>query len=362
VNTHSRSKTDVAPKRRFARLSSIVTLAMTDRVALLTLLVFILVLVFGVLGNAGVLLAPFNASYMVSSLISLVPVALLALAETFVILSGRSGIDLSVGAMVSLGGMVFAFLVGPQHWPVVLAGAVTIVAAGLMGSLNGLLVGFLQFPPLIATLSTAYIFGSVAVFSSGGASISDARVAATNSLTSSIRLGGNLFLPVDVLTVLLPSIVICWLALARTRWGRSLYAIGTNDVAAKYATVSVRRTRWSAYVASGLLCGVAAVVNVAQFASAQPDAGSAGNGMALPAITIAVLGGVAIQGGVGRIGGTVIAGLLITWLNAALLITFSGSAGPRAQLLTLGVLLIGAVLLNNYSKVRVARARVDDLV
>jgi ribose/xylose/arabinose/galactoside ABC-type transport system permease subunit len=99
-----------------------------------------------------------------------------------------------------------------------------------------------------------------------------------------------------VLTILLPAIVITWFALSRTSWGRPVYAVGTNDVAAKYATVPVKRVRASAYVTSGVLCGVAAVVNVAQFASARPDAGSAGNGLALPAITIAVLGGVAIQG------------------------------------------------------------------
>lgn len=318
-----------------------------DRTTLLVALTIIMLATFSTLSVAGQLLGPFNLSYMFSSLISLVPVALLALAQTFVILSGRSGIDLSVGGMVSLGGMVFASLVGPLQWDILPAAAVTIIAGGLFGLLNGWLVGYIGFPPLIATLATAYVFGSVALLLNDGAPISGERVAATNAITSSINLGGGLYLPQHVVTILLPAIVLCWFALARTTWGRSLYAVGTNDVAAKYATLPVKRIRASAYVASGLLCGVAAIVNVAQFASARPDAGTAGNGLALPAITIAVLGGVAIHGGLGRVSGTVIAAILVTWLNAALLIAFAGSSGPRAQLLALGVLLVGAVYLNS---------------
>ncbi|MDF9277429.1 ABC transporter permease [Arthrobacter sp. EH-1B-1] len=328
-----------------------------DRTTLLVVLTVVMIVVFSSLGANGYLLGPFNVSYLLSSLISLVPVALLALAQTFVILSGRSGIDLSVGGMVSLGGMVFASLVGPMGWDVLPAAAVTIVAGGIFGALNGWLVGYVGFPPLIATLATSYIFGSLALLLNDGSPISGPRVAATNSITSNIPLGTGLFLPTHVLTILLPAIVITWFALSRTSWGRSLYAVGTNDVAATYATLPVKRIRASAYVASGLLCGVTAIVNVAQFASARPDAGSAGNGLALPAITIAVLGGVAIHGGRGRISGTVIAALLITWLNAALLISFTGSSGPRAQLLALGLLLVGAVFLNTVQLPKSRRRR-----
>jgi predicted ABC-type sugar transport system permease subunit len=74
---------------------------------------------------------------------------------------------------------------------------------------------------------------------------------------------------------------------------------------------------------------VVAVITAAQFASARPDAGTVGNGMALPAITIAVLGGVAIAGGVGRVAGVLVAALLIVWLNAGILLYFEGSQGSQ---------------------------------
>ncbi|WCC80431.1 ABC transporter permease [Cutibacterium equinum] len=324
-------------------------IALTERVAALAVLTVILVIVFYLLGNNGNLYAPFDLSYMVSSLQAFVPVALLALAEMFVITSGRSGIDLSVGAMVSLCGLVFGALVQHAGMPVLLAALVAIIVGGLMGLLNGVLVGYFGFPPLIATLATSYAFASIAMVASGQAPISGSKIAATHELTRNLPLFGDVELPIQVLTFLLPAMVISWFMLEHTTWGRSLLAIGTNDTAAAYAGQSVRWTRASAYMASGLLSGVAAVVNVAQFASARPDAGTSGNGMALPAITIAALGGVLISGGLARVSGVMTSALLITWLNAALLISFQGSLGPRTQLLALGLLLICSVLLNSYA-------------
>jgi len=101
-----------------------------------------------------------------------------------------------------------------------------------------------------------------------------------------------------------------------------------------------------AYVIAGAVAGLVAIVTVSQFASARPDAGTSGNGMALPAITMAVLGGVAITGGLGRVVGVLLAALLIVLLNAGILLAFSGNAGSQYQLLMLGLILVGAALLN----------------
>ena len=121
-------------------------------------------------------------------------------------------------------------------------------------------------------------------------------------------------------TFLLPTAVVVWLLLARTTYGRRLYAIGTNDVAARVVGHRRRRARFTAYVLAGVSPVWSRSSPSAQFASARPDAGIAGNGMALPAITIAVLGGVAITGGIGRVAGVVLATLLIVWLNAGILL------------------------------------------
>ena len=119
----------------------------------------------------------------------------------------------------------------------------------------------------------------------------------------------------------------------------------------------MRGTRFKAYVYAGLISGLVAVVTVAQFASARPDAGVSGNGMALPAITIAVLGGVAITGGIGRVAGVVLATLLIVWLNAGILLAFVGNEGSQYQLLALGAVLIFAALLNGLTTRRYGGSR-----
>lgn len=339
-------------KQRDGAGSRIVRRLLTDRVVLLAILIVLVLGLFSVLSQANMLNAPFDVGYLSNTLISLVPVALLALAQMFVIMSGRGGIDLSVGGMVSLGGMLFGWLVGPQQWPVLVAAVLTLVAGVLMGALNGWLVSYLGFPPLIATLATSYVYASAAMLSNERAPFADERIAATNVLTERIELFGGVAISAHVFTILVPCVLLSWFALTKTSWGRGLFAVGTNDVAAKFAAQPVKRTRASAYMASGLLCGIAAIVNVAQFASARPDAGTAGTGMALPAITIAVLGGVAIAGGLATVWGTALAALLITWLNAGILIAFPGSTGPRMQLLALGLVLIGSMLFNGYANRR----------
>ncbi|WP_210418499.1 ABC transporter permease [Agromyces intestinalis] len=158
--------------------------------------------------------------------------------------------------------------------------------------------------------------------------------------------------PLGLFTFLIPTIVIVWLLLNKTTWGRRIYAIGTNDTAAVWAGIGTKSTRASAYVLSGVISALVAVYTVAQFASARPDAGTSGNGMALPAITIAVLGGVAITGGVGRVSGVVLATLLIVWLNAGILLAFPGNDGTQFQLLALGTVLVFAALLNSLTKRR----------
>ena len=340
-----------ASPRAASVLAAIGRRLLTDRVLLLAVLIAALILTATVLDASAALVAPFTLSYLSVSLISFVPLALLALAQTIVILSGKSGIDLSVGGVVSLGGMIFGYLVVGLELSVPLASVITLVATTLMGAANGYLVGYLGFPPLIATLATGYAFGSIAMVSHDGAPFSGPALTELNSITHGLG-DGVLAIPLHVLTVLVPVAVLAWFALNRTRWGRSLFAIGTNDNAARYSAIDTRLTRTSAYAASGLLAGLTAIVNVAQFASARPDAGIAGNGMALPAITIAVLGGVAIAGGTGRIGGTVLAALFVVWLNAVILISFQGSMGPRIQLLALGLVLVGAVLLNTFASRR----------
>ena len=333
----------------------VLRVALTERVVLLAVLLVVVVVWFRVLGDGGYLVAPYDVRYLGNALESMVPFTLLAMAELFVIVSGRGGIDLSVGAIVSLAGMVFGLTVGVWGWPLVPSMVGCIAVGALLGAVNGALVAYLRFPALIATLATYYAYSSIALVSNANAPISTPPVVALHGLTRNVHLPLLPPVPLHVFTILLPCAVLAWVLLSRSTYGRSLYAVGTNDVAAGYATQRVTRTRFSAYVISGLLSGVVALVTVAQFASARPDAGTVGNGMALPAITVAVLGGVAIQGGIGRVGGVLVAALLVTWLNAGMLLAFEGSEGSRYQLLALGLVLVLSALLNTLALRRYGR-------
>lgn len=334
---------------------------LTQRIVLLAVLIVAVVVWFSVMDVGGYLTAPYDPDYLASSLINAVPLVMLGLAELLVILSGRGGIDLSVGAIVSLAGMVFGFTYGQWGWPLGLAIAATAAFGGLCGALNGFLVSYVGFPALIATLATYYAFKSLAIVVNNQRPISTPEIQDLFSLSRSVEIpviGGELpDVPLGIFTFMLPTVVVVWILLARTSYGRRLYAIGTNDVASRWAGLPVRDTRFKAYVYAGVISGLVAVVTVAQFASARPDAGVSGSGMALPAITIAVLGGVAITGGIGRVSGIVLATLLIVWLNAGILLAFVGNEGSQYQLLALGVVLVFAALLNGLTNRRYGGSR-----
>jgi ribose transport system permease protein/erythritol transport system permease protein len=332
------------------RADRILEAVLTQRIVLLGILIVIVVGWLMYLSTAGYLSGDYDFDYMSAVLIDAVPLAMLAFAQLVVIVSGRGGIDLSVGAMVSLVGMIFGFAYGQWGWPLLPAVLLAVAVGALLGAINGFLVAYIGFPALIATLATYYAYKSIAMVINDQKPINSPQIQDLYSLTSSVEvpvIGAYIpDVPLGVFTFLIPVLLVLWLALGRGTYGRRLYAVGTNDVAARWAGVDVAATRMRAYVTSGVLSGLVAVYITAQFASARPDAGTAGNGLALPAITIAVLGGVAITGGIGRIAGVLLATLLIVWLNAGIILYFEGNTGTQFQLLALGVVLILAALLN----------------
>jgi len=337
-----------------ARLRGLVASAgravLTQRVVLLVVLLVAVVATFTTLSARNYLSAPYDAPYMALALINAVPLVMLGLAQLLVITSGRGGIDLSVGAVVSLTGMVFGLALGEWGWSLAAAVVLAAVFGAACGALNGVLVAYVGFPPLITTLATYYVFSSLAIVITGQQPISTEPVQELYGAARAVPVLGSgpdaIALPLSILTFLVPTVLVVWVLLNRTTYGRRLYAIGTNDVAAEWAGIDVRRTRFLAFAGAGLVSGLVAVVTTAQFASARPDAGTAGSGMALPAITIAVLGGVAITGGIGRVAGVVLAALLVVWLDAGILLAIPGNAGSQFQLLALGVVLVAAALLN----------------
>jgi ribose/xylose/arabinose/galactoside ABC-type transport system permease subunit len=343
-----------ASRRSESVLARVLRALLTQRIVLLAVLIVLVVVYFMLLGAGDYLTASYDFDYMSAALINAVPLAMLGFAELIVILSGRGGIDLSVGAIVSLAGMIFGFAYGQWGWPLWSSIVITAVVGVVLGLVNGLLVAYIGFPALIATLATYYAYKSLAVVVNNQLPISTKPIQDMYESTArsvSLPLIGDYIpdVPKGIFLFLLPTLVVVWLLLARTTYGRRTYAIGTNDVAARWSAIDVRATRAGAYALSGLISGLVAVVTVGQFASARPDAGVSGNGMALPAITIAVLGGVAITGGIGRVSGIILATVLVVWMNAGIRLAFEGNAGPQYQLLALGLLLVFSALLNGFA-------------
>lgn len=334
---------------------------LTERIVLLAVLIVVVIVWMTALDAGGYLTGSYDPDYLAGSLVDAVPLAMLALAELLVIVSGRGGIDLSIGAVVSLTGMVFGIAYGQWHWALLPSVLLCVATGAVLGAVNGVMVAYLRFPALIATLASYYAWKSIALVVTDAAPVSDPKLADLYSITRSVSLPviGSVIpdFPLGLFTFLIPTVVVVWLLIARTTYGRRLFAIGTNDVAGEWSGLDVRRTRFLAYVLAGVIAGLVAVYISGEFASARPDAGTSGNGLALPAITVAVLGGVAISGGIGRVAGVVLATLLITWLNAGILLAFEGNDGTQFQLLALGAVLVFSALLNGLTTRRFTGSR-----
>ncbi|MGD9647617.1 MAG: ABC transporter permease [Pirellulales bacterium] len=273
----------------------------------------------------------------------------LAVALTAIMLTG--GIDLSVGSIMALAGMALGLLWRDAHWPIAVAALAAVLIGGAAGAINGALV-VLGLPSLVVTLATMAFYAGLALAISGGQRISGLPPQFCD--LGRERLAG---LPTQV-WLMVAAVVVGWIMVHHTRFGRYLYAIGDNRTAATFAAVPVRRLEWSLYVASGLVAGVVAVFYTARTGAAIP---TAGQGRELEAITCVVLGGTLVTGGFGGIGRTALGIVVLAHLEIALQfvdslqITLPGSDAPwqltgHARLIILGVLLIAVAVWNQRAR------------
>lgn len=269
--------------------------------------------------------------------------ALVALGQTLVILAGGAGIDLSVGAMVSLSGVLFGMLVqaGVNIWVAALLGVM--IGAGL-GAVNGITIAWLGAPPLIGTLGTMWAYGAIALVLTKGVPVSGFPPA-----FGFLGEGRVFNIPAQILLIVLPAYLILQFISSRTTFGRWIYLVGVNDVAAKFSGVPVVRVRFLLYTLSGLLAGLGAIVMSSWLMTARPDVGA---GMELQSITVAVLGGTNIFGGYGSLAGTMLAVLIVTMVASGLQLA---NINTIWQLAVLGFILLGAVALNQAIAQRTVR-------
>lgn len=232
-------------------------------------------------------------------------VAIMAFGMTFVIVT--SGIDLSVGSVAALSAMVSAWMfsnVGLPGWLTLIIG---LLIGLLAGAASGLAIAYGKLPAFIATLAMMSVARGLTLVISGGTPV------ATSGAVN--HLGADLGpIPVPVIMLALAGMV-CWFILSRTVLGRSLYAIGGNEEAARLSGIPVRRILVAVYALAGLFAGLAGLVLAGRLSSAQPQAGL---GYELDAIAAVVIGGASLSGGSGKASGTFIGAVLLAVIRNGL--------------------------------------------
>jgi len=265
-------------------------------------------------------------------------VGLIAMPMTFVIITG--GIDLSVGSTLGLCAILLGYSWKTWGFPLALAIPFAVLVGGVAGFVNGWFITRFKVPPLIMTISTLALYRG---FAEG---ISQAHsVRGYPDWFYGLGQGQALGVP-SQLWLLVAAIIVFGVILARTTFGRCLYAMGHNEVAARFSGIAVDRIKLLIYTASGLMAGLAAWIFVSRVSTTRSDMGI---GIELDVIAAVVLGGTSIFGGVGTIAGTVLGLLLIQLLKDGLALT--GVKGD-ATIVVIGTVLILSILITNFAQRR----------
>jgi len=252
-------------------------------------------------------------------------VAILAVGQTFVIITG--GIDLSVGAVIGFCSVILALLLKAQI-PISAAILLTLAIGAAIGAFHGFGIVQLGLPPFIMTLATLTALRGMGFLITNGSTISGLPDAFTSFAPSSFLGIPSLFWMVIVVAV--PSYIFLHLS----RWGRYLFAIGSNPEAARLSGVNVARMIYLAYILSAFLAAVAAVLATSRLSIGTQNTGQ---GLELQAIAASVIGGTSLFGAVGSIYGPLLGSFLLTTIaNGANLL----NVNPFWQLIITGVLII----------------------
>jgi rhamnose transport system permease protein len=276
----------------------------------------------------------FTSANLLNQVRFLTEIALMALPMTFIIITG--GIDLSVGSVLAFSSIALGFSWQSLGLPLPLAICAGVAAGTLAGLINGLLIVGLRVPPLIVTLATLAIFRGLSF------GISESRSVHGFPGWFGFFGSGEIFgLPIQ-LYLLAVAAVITGVALARTPFGRTLYAIGNNETAARFSGLNVRRTKLAIYTLSGCMAGLAGLVFTSRVTTTRADAAT---GIELDVIAAVVFGGTSIFGGRGTIAGTILGVVTIQLLKNGL--QLSGVRG-EASVIVIGIVLILSIILGQF--------------
>ena len=274
-----------------------------------------------------------------------VEIALIALPLTFVIIAAE--IDLSVASVLGLASALLGAL-WDANWPMELIIPVVLVAGAVAGAINGLLVTRLGLPSLAVTIGTLALYRGLAFVILGDKAVADFPSNYTN-LGFGTFAGTQIPNPIVLFVVLA---IIFGFVLHRTAIGRSVFAIGANEEAARFSGLRVKRIKLWLFVVSGLISSLAGIVYTFRFASARADNGT---GLELSVVACVLLGGVSIFGGRGNLLGVVVAVFLYGTIRNAL--TLNDVSADVLTIVTGSLLLLSVLGPSIASRVRDAVRR-----
>jgi rhamnose transport system permease protein len=290
--------------------------------------------VYGALAQPG-----FLSSFNLSQLAAGVSERALIVLPMMLLLIARE-IDLSVASILALASVVFGIMVSSGVPPLAAVPATLLLGAAL-GAFNGALVTFMGLPSLVVTLGTMALFRGVGYMLLGSGSVNLLPDVITEFGIGSVP---GTWMPWTIVPFLLLAPVFA-VILHCMPTGRRIYAIGGNPLAALYSGIAVSRIRLWLFIASGVISALAGIVYTARLANARANNGV---GMELDVITVAMLGGISVFGGRGGVMGVVMALVLVAAVRNQLGIA---GVGGDAQGTVIGVLLISALLIRNFSRV-----------
>lgn len=315
-------------------------------------LAFVLVFILGVIfspDNAKTGQSTFlNWSTQSGILFEYAEYGIIAAGMTLVILTG--GIDLSVGSVLGFGATLFSLLVIGKGWSIPLAVATTLAATALMGAISGSIISRFKIQPFVATLGMMLIARGAAKWISGGEKVQpgmqpwyaykNSLPEVFNWLTSKTAVLG--LRPITLLFLL--SILVLWILVRFTRFGRHIYAIGGNVEAARLSGIKVGAVITASYLIAGLMAGLAGICNASRMTLGDPDAGAT---YELDAIAAVVIGGTSLMGGKGSMFFTLLGTLIIAYISKIL----SLNSVPEApRLMVRGGLIVIAVMIQQTRK------------
>ena len=277
---------------------------------------------------------------------------IIAIGMTYVIITG--GIDLSVGAVVGLAGMVAGGLLQKGltlqfagvtiYFSVPLVVIITIIVGALIGVINGIIITKFNVAPFIATLGPMYICRGFANLHSNGATYSDLKGYEGLGNQGWTFFGSTLFgIPVGLIILAIMAVIFAFI-LKKTVFGWHVFSIGGNEKAAKLSGVKVDKVKILVYMISGICAAVVGIIACSQLAAAHP---ATGESWEMNAIAAAVLGGTSMAGGIGTIGGTIVGAFVIGVINDGMVMC---GVSEFWQMVIKGLVIIVAVVIDQFQR------------